>query len=334
MSERRSGALRWGIVGTGQMADGIARAVRDAGGHPTVVISRTRERGQAFATRHGIERIETRLDTVLDADGIDAIYVGSPNALHPDQALLIARAGVHVLVEKPLAVRSATAARLLDDVAGFDVRVGTTFQGRYHPVARRIREMIATGRVGSVELIRIALGFGPEVLVGWRADPAMSGAAAVNNLGVHAYDMLRFLLDDEIASVTGLVEPGGGSWPDRTALAMLRSRSGVLAYAQVSQALSEELVRIEIQASRGSIDWSGWMAPYRTGHLTIRSDGAVRRSRSACPDAYTRLVSGFMDAVRDGRQPTPSGRDGLEAVRIAEAVIESGATGRRVDLSH
>jgi 1,5-anhydro-D-fructose reductase (1,5-anhydro-D-mannitol-forming) len=330
---RRIARLRWGIVGTGSMADQVATAIdRSPSDELAGVVSRTQGRAAAFGLRHRIQATYPSIEALLESGSTDAVYVGSPNGLHRQHALNAIAAGQHVLCDKPLALTVPDAERIRAAAAKAGVCLGTVFQTRFHPAARRIHTLIASGRIGRLEFIRASIGFGPEELTGWRAEPGLAGAGALNNLGIHAIDITRYLVGAEVELVTSIVVPAGGQALDRTALAALRFENGVLADLKVSQELGLEEVRIELLGSTARIDWTGWLAPYLSGRVTLRSGGYSTGWPSACPDAYGRLVRAFSLAVRSSREPNPSADDAVEAVRIVEAVLTSGATGRAVHL--
>lgn len=152
------------------------------------------------------------------------------------------------------------------------------------------------------------------------------------DVGAHAYDLLRFLIGAEVEAVTAMRAAGESGALDRTILALLRFSNGVLTYAQVSQALSQVDVRVDISGSAGGVEWIDWMAPYRSGTATIRTDAGIERIDSACPDAYDRLVAAFEESVRGGTVPDPSPFDALQSTRIALAVKASARSRREVRL--
>ena len=331
--DSRSGpGLGWGIVGTGRMAREVAGDVGSTGGTVVAVVSRSPTRGVRFASQFGGATSYRDLADLLVDPAVDVVYLGNPNALHSAQVIECAKARRHVLCDKPIGLTAREGERARDAAAKAGVQLGTMFQGHHHPAARRTRDAIAAGRIGTIEVVRVSVGFGVEELTGWRASRRLAGGGAVFNLGLHAYDMVRFLTGSEVTEVTALMDPSSGSGLDRTALALLRLRSGAMAFVHVSQAFSLDDVSIEIRGTTGWIAWTGWMAPYRTGSLTIREGGITERHRSSCPDAYARVVQDFVRSIHAMQPPDPSPTDAVEAVRIADAVISSARTGRRIRL--
>ncbi len=189
-------ALRLAVLGHGFVSDLHVRAARQAGATPVVVAGRDATRCAEFAARHGIARITTDWREAVTAEDIDAVVVGTPNSLHHTQTMTAISAGKHVLVDKPLATSVAEA----DDIAaaagaaGVVVLVGHMWRYRDEVVAARDR--IRDGAVGRPVRTRsygIHAGWGPG---GWFTDPALAGGGSLIDMGIHAVDTTRFLLDD------------------------------------------------------------------------------------------------------------------------------------------
>jgi predicted dehydrogenase len=195
-----------------------------------------------------------------------------------------------------------------------------------------IRGEIAAGTIGAIQLIRSSIAFGPETLVGWRSHPDQAGAAALYNLGIHALDTVLHLIDVPVVEVAAMTEPEGALL-DRSAVAVLRFANGALGVVEASQTLAEDDVRIEVFGDRGTVRWTGWMAPYRSGDVLIRTAAGERIAISSCPDAYDRSVGAFIAAIQAGGVPDPSPDDVLALVRTTEAIVTSARTGSHVQLA-
>jgi predicted dehydrogenase len=146
--------VQWGIIGLGRIADSeIAPAINASPrGVLRGVVSRDQGRADSFATRHDAARALTSVTELLADPAVDAVYIATPNALHADQVVAAARAGKHVLCDKPLALHVADApgAGAACELAG--VRLGITFQTRYHGSFSRFREVIQDGSLGEIRV--------------------------------------------------------------------------------------------------------------------------------------------------------------------------------------
>ena len=324
--------LGWAVIGTGHMADGIAAAIDQVeGAHFIAVVSRDPIRAATFAARHGGARSHADLAAALAEPDIDAVYVGSPNALHVEHAQAVVGAGRHVLCDKPLATDPDAARDLVKRAASASVVLGINLQMRHVPAARQVRAWIASGRIGRPVLARATLAFGHEELVGWRADPDLAVAGALYNLGVHAVDLVRFVLDDAAVSVNAVRAPRDAVL-DRTILMAIRFRSGTLASVTASQELPVDDVSLHVVGTEGSIRWDGWMSPYRQGRLSLRQGDAEVSEPTSCPDAYVRLVADVCRAIRERLSPEPSPEEALRTVEVVEAARRSAASGRAMSL--
>jgi len=170
------------------MADGIARAIRQTPNAELVaVVGRKRDAARAFAERHGAAAAHDALAEAL-TDGVDAVYVGSPNALHAEHAGRALEAGKHVLCDKPLATDVAEAQDLCNRAKAKRLTLSVNLQVRHHPGIARVRGWLLDGTIGRLVAVRASISFGTEDLVGWRAVPELAVVAALYNLGIHAVD--------------------------------------------------------------------------------------------------------------------------------------------------
>jgi predicted dehydrogenase len=322
--------VRWAVIGTGTMADRIATAITEAQDSTLqVVVGRTADGAARFAKRHGAPAAAADVARVT-ADDVDVVYVGSPNELHAAHARLALNADKHVLCDKPVGTNVDDARRLVGLAESRGLRFGANYQNRHHPSLATLNGWLDEGLIGRTVLLRASIAFGHEPLEGWRAQHELAGAAALYNLGVHAIDTLLAVAGELVAEVTALAAPPEATL-DRTDVLLLRFARGALATIVASQELVDDEVSIELVGTGGRIRWDGWMSPYREGALVLTSAGGAQRTeRSACPRAYNLVVEDFVDAIRSGRDPVPSGQQILETVAVTEAAREAGRSGSTV----
>lgn len=322
MSDR----LRWAVIGSGNMSAGIAAAIAaDEGAELRAVVTRTPATTRAFAARYRIPLVTTsRAEAFRVAD---AVYVGSPNALHEADALAAIDAGCHVLCDKPLATDPAAARRLVEAAARRGVRLGVNLQTRHHPALATLRAVLAAGSIGSLEHVDAALSFGLDPLTGWRADPDLAGAGTLYNLGVHVVDTVLALVDRPIVELVAIATPTGGL--DTSIDALVRFSGGAVAVIHASQAERRDDVRLELRGSAGDATWTGWLAPYRTGRLIVRGATPLDIG-AAAPDAYRRLVAAFTEAIRRDERFDPDPSAILATVDAVEGIREASRSGRAV----
>lgn len=204
-------ALGWGIVGPGRISQtAFAPAINGAAdAFLQAVVSRDRSRAEAFAAEHGAARALTRFDDLLADPKVDVVYIGTPNALHAEQAVAALRAGKHVLCDKPLATTIADAERMVETARKAGRKLGTCYQNRHYPANREARRIIRSGQIGELRLLQIEVA-SDRAPHSWRAEPELAGAGALNNLGVHGNDLVRFLSGSEVVEISVVSDCGEG----------------------------------------------------------------------------------------------------------------------------
>jgi 1,5-anhydro-D-fructose reductase (1,5-anhydro-D-mannitol-forming) len=325
--------LRWGIVGPGNIASSaLAPAIgRDPSSELVAVVSRDQGRADAFAERHGARWAGTDYDAMLARDDVDVVLITTPNALHAGQVVAAAGAGKHVLCDKPLALDAAGARRAVDACRAAGVRLGIDFQTRHHAPLQEARRLIEAGEIGQVVSVQIDASPGRRPPGGWRTDPELAGLGSVNNIAVHLYDVLRFLLGAEVTEVAAMFDTGREQGTIETLpMVLLRFDSGALAYANGNQATAHPLNEVVIHGTAGRIDGRGITRPVREGDMTVVTGAGTRTGAWSTLDCYDRTVAAFSEAVLDGRDPNPSGEDGLRSVQITDAIARAAREGRTV----
>ncbi len=304
--------LRIALFGAGWIAERHAHAVRETPGAELVAAANWREPSlRALAERHGIPRTTTDWASLARDPAVDAVVIGTPNALHAPQAIACLEAGKHVLVEKPMAVSGAEAERMIAAADAARGRLMVAHCWRFHPEVRALRDRIAAGRLGEVVKTR---GYGAHAAwgpSGWFTDPALAGGGALADMGVHAIDTARFLLGDP--------------QPERVCAAV-GTRYGASAVDD------DAILLIGWSNGTNSIVEAGWWQPHLGGleadtevygtHGYARvwdAPAGLVEDEEHCPQSmYTAQMGAFVEAVREGRQPRPDARDGAVVVRVIE----------------
>lgn len=322
--------LGWGIIGLGRAADTlVAPAITaDPNSRLVHVVSRDADRGRSFADRHGAPSASTDYDAMLADPDVNVVAVTSPNALHPEHVFAAAKAGKHILSDKPLAPSAAEAQRMLDACAAAGVRIGLDFQTRHHTSFVEAKRVIDSGEIGEIVAIQVDASPGRIPLGGWRADPSLAGLGAVNNIAVHIYDLLRFLTGSEVTEVSAMFDVGRAEELETMPFVLMRFASGALAFANGNQVTPMPLNDIVIHGTAGRIDGRGITRPQQHGEMRIATAAGSRTGQYSSDDCYERLVAAFSAAILAGRDPDPSGLDGLRCVQLTDAIRQSAREAR------
>jgi 1,5-anhydro-D-fructose reductase (1,5-anhydro-D-mannitol-forming) len=328
--------IRWGLVGASTTArQFMINAIRSQkDGEVVAVMSSNADRASAYAKANDIPRAVSDLGALLGS-AIDAVYISTTNELHLEQALAAARAGKHVLCEKPLALNSADARRIVAACREAGVVMGTNHHLRNAGAHRAMREAIKAGRIGTPIAARVFHAvYLPEHLQGWRNERAEAGGGVVLDITVHDAGTLRFVLDDDPVEVSAFVHSAGmaAKGLEDGAMCIWRFRSGAIAQSHEAFTVKYAGTGFEVHGSEGSLGAKDVMTQRPVGSVVLGTEKGEEELRFDRDDLYTRSLGLFHAAIRGEGKPSASGEDGVWSLASAEAALESARTGRAVKI--
>ena len=310
-----SGGLRWGIVGATTIAkEWVIGAIREAGGEAVAVLSSDKARGEAYAQANGVGRAAASLDDLLAGD-IDAVYIATTNEHHKPQTLAAAKAGKHVLCEKPLALNLADAREMVAACAAAGVVMATNHHLRNAGTHRAMRQAIKDGRIGKPLFCRVFHAvYLPPHLQGWRIDNPAAGGGVVLDITVHDADTLRFVLDDEPVSVTAMVQRSGmaAAGLGDGIMGVARFNSGLLAQWHDAFTTPFATTGFEVHGTEGSLIGTDCMTQTAKGDVLLRTEQGEERLPLDHGNLYLRNVTAFQAAVRGEGAPRRPARTGCD----------------------
>jgi 1,5-anhydro-D-fructose reductase (1,5-anhydro-D-mannitol-forming) len=341
-------ALRWGIISTGLHSETkIAPAIAAAPEATLVAVcSRDRQRAETFAEQHGAQAAYDSVEALVRDARVDAVFVCSPNALHATHTLQAARAGKHVLTEKPMTTTLHDAITMVRACRDAGVTLGVGFHLRQHPGAIAARRLLTQGTLGTMALAQGQWGFGvrgqiaPPPRTGarqWWDDPELiGGASTMMGTGVHVIDLLRFVLGQEVVEVAAISDGQTARQPLEQLLAMsLRFANGIIATVCCGRRLPDSRNDLNIYGSQGRLSGLGLLAEGRQGTLEVVSD-TVNTTETYAADLLANYVDQFVDfqrAVAEHREPAATGLDGARVVQVTLAMIASATDKRTVKIA-
>jgi predicted dehydrogenase len=310
--------MKVALFGCGWIQDFHARGVLACGHEVVAVANHREETARAFAERHSIPRVTTDWESLANDPDLDAVIVGTPNALHAPQAIAALSAGKHVLVEKPMATSVAECDAMIAASKGTGAALMVAHCWRFHPDVRAMRDRIATGQLGVIVKTRgygVHAGWGPS---GWFVDRSLAGGGALPDMGVHAIDTARFLLGD----------------PDPTRVcATIGTRYGDY------DVDDDGILLISWSQGTNSIVESGWWQPHKEGleaETEVYGTGGYARIfpreepsedyEHCTQPMYTAQMLEFLRGVEAGGVPRPTGEDGRVVIEIVEQAYDSAAS--------
>jgi predicted dehydrogenase len=283
------------------------------------VAARDASRAAAFARSHGIARSASSYDALIEDPAIDAIYNPLPNSLHAPWTIRALEAGKHVLCEKPLTANAVEAERVAEAAKRSGRVMMEAFHWRYHPLAKRMIEILKSGELGKLRRIETWMCYPlPEPSnIRYRLD--LAGGAGMD-AGCYAVSMLRHLSGEEpevVSARAWMISPG----VDRRMEAEVRLPSGASGHLTAS-ILSATLFRFKatLIGERGTMVALNPIAPQFFHRLTVTVDGKTRREHLGKVATYTCQLQAFAAAILHGT-PFPTGpEDAVANMRVIDAV--------------
>lgn len=222
--------LRWGILGAGKFAGTFAQGIQASQTGELVAIgSRTQEGAEKFGEEFGVPRRHSSYRSLVDDPNVDVVHISLPNNLHAEWAIECAKAGKHILCEKPFTVNHEEAVDTLNEIGKYDVFFMEAFMYRCHPQTAKICELIDSGAIGEVRLIQTNFSYNMGAKyenIRMRHDVAGGG---IMDVGCYTMSMTRLVANAEPIEIKGTGHIGDISKVDEQATASLKFPNGTVA---------------------------------------------------------------------------------------------------------
>lgn len=329
-------SIRWGLIGASNIArEWVIEAIRATGGEVVSVMSSSAERARAYADSNGIPGAVSDLDVLISEPDIQAVYISTTNELHRDQAIAAARAGKHVLCEKPLAITLADAHMMRDAAREAGVVLATNHHLRNAASHRAMREMIAAGQIGTPLAVRVHHAvYLPPHLQGWRLDKPEAGGGVILDITVHDVDTLRFVLGCDPVEVTAFAQSGGmgKAGLEDAVMGVFRFEGGLIAQFHDAFTARHAETGMEIFGTEGVLIARNVMTQRPIGTLALRDAQGEREIAVAHHNLYEAALTAFHAAMRGEGKPAASAEDGIWSLAAGLATVQAAREGRAVTI--
>ena len=327
-------ALRWGILATGNIARAFAEHLPASGrGRLTAVASRSAGKARDFLDRLGDAGADARAhasyEDLLADDAVDAVYLATPHPQHAAWAIRAARAGKHVLCEKPLCVNEADAEAVVAEAAAAGVTLREAFMYRCHPLAAALAAVVRGGELGRIRLIETTFSFDAGAGLSGRLIENDAAGGGILDVGCYAANLARFLAGAargeaqaeprKVGGQAHLGETGVDEW----AIADLDFGDGLLARLTCGVRMSHPGPQLRVVGERGVLEAPSVFIPAREGgeaSYEVRvGDHAHTETVVSDKPLYALEADAFAAAVAGEASPLPTPADTLGNLRLLDA---------------
>jgi predicted dehydrogenase len=290
--------LRWGVISTSNIGRvAVNPAIQaSSNGDLLAVASRSEERARGFAEKMSIPTYYGSYDALLADESIDAVYIPLPNSMHREWTIKAAQAGKHILCEKPLALDAAECDEMESAAQAQGVKLMEAFMYRFHPQTEKVLELVRSGALGDLRMIRSAFTFRVNKPDNIRLRPDLGGGALMD-VGCYCVNLSRTVTGEEPVEVRALARMGP-SGVDEQLAGTLRFPSGVI--AQFDCALTmERREEYEIAGTDAYLKVPAAFLPGTADTVIYehRGRGEVIEHRIPGVDEYQLMVEHFADCV-------------------------------------
>lgn len=314
----RGKRLTWGVAGCGYYTENTFLPTFQLlkKSKLTAIYSSSEERAKKVGSKFGVAKIYSNFDEFLKHD-FKAIYIGSANHNHYEQVIKAAKAGKHILCEKPMALNVQQAEEMVNVCKENNVYLSINYIHQFHPLVVKAKELIEKQMIGKI--VSISASFNADIPPSdnFRFKKKLSGGGALRDVGTHMIDLLRFF-GGEIEEVKGFLDNIiYKSEVEDFASAVVKFNKSGYGYFNVSYNTKRFFNRIEILGYKGAISIENVIGNKPSpSKLTIDLHGETKKAFRKRANKLLFRLRDFQSAILTNEQPTITGEDGLINLRI------------------
>jgi predicted dehydrogenase len=328
--------IKFAISGAGYIATIHAQAIRaQKDAELVAVVEMFPDKAAAFARKFGLKRQYKTILDLLEEGDIDAVIIGTPNFIHTPQAFVALRAGIHVMVEKPMAVNAREARLLLKTSQKSGALLMVAHCWRFDKDVLWLKSKVSKlGKIIRTKGYGVHVNWGPA---GWFTQKALAGGGALADMGIHALDTARFLLGDpQPVSVYARIGTYYKDFDvDDTGVIIVNWDNGVVSYIE-SGWWQPHADGPEAATQLYGTQGFGQLFPTRLELPNVKQEkldvidpGFAFPRVEHCPQSmYDDQMAYFIKCIKTGQTPVPGGAEGLVNMKIVDAAYKSALTGK------
>ena len=328
--------IGYALVGLGTISDIFGRGclkLADKNIKVTALVTGHADtKGKEWAARYGVPESSIytykTFDRIRDNNAVDAVYIGLPNSMHREYTVRAAKAGKHVLCEKPMAISSAECREMIGACKQNQVKLMIAYRCHYDPTHLEAERIIQSGAVGTIQAFEGGFGFNAPTHNFWRLDPKLAGGGPIMDVGIYPLNAMRYFSRENPTAFTAVVSTQDHTshrfdGMEQTMQFTMAFPSGVL--SSIGTSYGENMPGfVRIHGDKGTIEL-GPAFDYTGIHL--RSLDPDVHADATSPDEQTfhfqLEATHFAECIRTGATPRTPGEEGLQDLLAIEAIYRA-----------
>lgn len=318
--------VQWGILSTAQIAqDELLPAFMNADNAEVIAIASSNNKVRDIALKFEIPKVYESYDELLDDPSIDAVYIPLPNALHSKWVKRAAKKGKHVLCEKPAALTSKEAEEMIEVCKKNEVMFMEAFMYQFHPQHQRVKEIIASGEIGKLKIMKVSLSSYLENEDGnIRMSPELGGGS-LYDMGCYCIHSIRHVLNTEPNRVFAFIKKNQGGQVDISVTGLMDLKNGMTALFDAAMD-RKKVDTYEIIGTEGSIRVLRAFVPQLfngIGHIVVTTKDGSCREEKIMGHQYILQVEYFSRCILQGKMPNYFIENTIQNMKVIEACFTS-----------
>lgn len=338
--------VKWGVIGAGGIADRrtIPGMMLAENAELVAVMEINMELAEKIRAKYNAKKAYDNAEDLLADPEIEAVYIASPVTNHKAQAIAAARAGKHVLVEKPVAFTSAEGEEVAKACRQNGVLAASGLMMRYHAYHQKMKELISKGKLGQIVSCRAQLTcWYPDIPGAWRQVKALSGGGAMVDMAVHCIDLIQYITGSKATKVAALAGTKTFNYEvDDSSSLLFETGNGAYCYVDANFNIPDAAAkcRLEIYGTRGSMLAEGTISQVEGGKLDVvisedvggydakqdRVDVAPMDIKVQFGNMYTKEIESFSNSILNGTPVSVTLEDAIQVQKVIEAAYASAET--------
>jgi predicted dehydrogenase len=320
----------YAVIGLGRIADHFMRgAIVTSNSQITGLVSGHRDKAERIAAQYGVPSTSIynyeNFDEIAHNPAIDAVYVALPNSMHAEYTIRAAKAGKHVICEKPMSINVAEAEAMIAACKAANVKLMIAYRCHYEPTNLRAVKLIRDGALGQVQAIESAFGYnsGPD----WRLNKKLAGGGPLFDVGIYSLNACRYLTGEEPVQLTGFVSTidhdGRFDQVEENVSWTMKFPSGIVASCNTTYGATMTGY-FRVHGAKGYLDANPGFN-YDGLHLRGEFSGTQidEPNPARDPSQFTAQADHFSNCVQNGLEPKTPGEEGLRDMRYITEIYRT-----------
>jgi predicted dehydrogenase len=321
----------YAVIGLGRIADHFMRGVRQSSNSQiTGLVSGHRDKADRIAGQYGVPAGSIynyeNFDEIVRNPAVDAVYIALPNSMHAEYTIRAAKAGKHVLCEKPMCINVAEGERMIAACKAANVKLMIAYRCHYEPTNLRAIQLIRSGALGQVQAIESAFGF--NISPGeWRLSKKMAGGGPLFDVGIYSLNAARYLTGEEpehISAYASVIDHDGRfNEVEENVAWTMRFPSGIVASCTTTYGANMPGY-FRVYRSKGWLQVDNAFV-YEGLHLTADYQGTKLDELNPArdPSQFQAEADHFSNCIQHGLDPQSPGEEGLRDMRFITQIYRS-----------